>query len=57
MAYFGPPIIRINNKYGEPALVYAVRNKRENMVEVLLKSGIYSPKNLIFLAFGTVLCL
>ena len=37
MAYFGPPIIRIQNKWGEPALVYAVRNKREAMVEVLLK--------------------
>ena len=37
VAYFGPPIIRIQNKWGEPALVYAVRNKREAMVEVLLK--------------------
>ena len=37
VAYFGPPIIRIRNKWGEPAMVYAVRNKREAMVEVLLK--------------------
>ena len=37
VAYFGPPIIRIRNKFGEPALIYAVRNKRELMVELLLK--------------------
>ena len=30
-------MIRIRNKWGEPAMVHAVRNKRENMVEVLLK--------------------